>query len=87
MLFRGVEACDHLDDARDTVYSDLGDRRSSKALDRVLLVRSRLAEDGTHAELMRKKGAYYRLYTSQFEDEQGRALLGIRETGADEEDS
>ena len=52
-----------------------------------MISHGQIAEDGTHAELMRKKGAYYRLYTSQFEDEQGRALLGIRETGADEEDS
>ncbi len=59
-----------------------------RGADRILVIsHGQIAEDGTHAELMRKKGAYYRLYTSQFEDEQGRALLGIRETGADEEDS
>ena len=29
----------------------------------------KIIEQGTHRELIRKKGQYYRLYSSQFEEE------------------
>ncbi len=41
----------------------------------VLLGREGIVEQGSHRELIRKRGAYYRLYTSQFIEEQENALL------------
>ncbi len=39
--------------------------------DRILVIDGgRIAEQGTHQELLRKKGAYYKLYTNQFQEEQ-----------------
>ena len=35
-----------------------------------------IAESGTHQELMSKKGAYWRLYTTQFREEKEQELLG-----------
>ena len=47
-----------------------------RSADRILLIRDgRIAEDGTHRQLMALRGEYYRLYTNQFRDEAGRALL------------
>ena len=36
----------------------------------------KIVEQGTHAELMRARGSYYRLYTRQYEDEATSRLLG-----------
>ncbi len=47
-----------------------------RTADRILLIRDgKIAEDGTHRELIAKRGEYYRLYTNQFRDEAGRTLL------------
>ncbi len=47
-----------------------------RSADRILLIRDgKIAEDGTHRQLIAKRGEYYRLYTNQFRDEAGRALL------------
>jgi ATP-binding cassette subfamily B protein len=46
--------------------------------DRILVVRKgRVVEDGTHNELMKKKGYYYRLYTNQFNEDLQDKLLKI----------
>ena len=48
-----------------------------RTADRILLIQDgRIAEEGTHAELIAKQGAYWRLYTNQFQDEQGRKIVG-----------
>ena len=42
--------------------------------DRILVIREgKIVEDGTHRELLAKKGYYYRLYTNQFEEESAKA--------------
>lgn len=47
-----------------------------RAADRILVIQDgKVIEDGTHPQLIVKKGYYYQLYTNQFEDEQGRAIL------------
>lgn len=41
-----------------------------KKADRILVIKDgTITEDGNHAELLREKGHYYRLYTSQFRNE------------------
>jgi ATP-binding cassette subfamily B protein len=41
-----------------------------KRADRILVIEDgRIAEMGTHAELLRARGHYYRLYTQQFRRE------------------
>jgi ATP-binding cassette subfamily B protein len=46
--------------------------------DRILVVKKgRVVEDGTHGELMKKKGYYYRLYTNQFNEDLQDKLLKI----------
>ncbi|MCI1990989.1 MAG: ATP-binding cassette domain-containing protein, partial [Oscillospiraceae bacterium] len=46
-----------------------------KSCSRILYVDSgRIMESGTHDELMAKKGYYYRLYRSQFEDPEKAAI-------------
>ena len=45
--------------------------------DVILVVKDgRIVERGRHAELMRQRGAYYRLYTRQYEDDATSSLLG-----------
>lgn len=44
--------------------------------DRILVLhKGEVVEQGTHSELLKKKGRYYMLYTNQFIDEQERAIL------------
>ncbi|MBN1665815.1 MAG: ABC transporter ATP-binding protein [Anaerolineales bacterium] len=46
-----------------------------KRADRILVIDDgKISEMGSHAELLRKKGHYYRLYTSQFRSEREQAL-------------
>ena len=48
-----------------------------KNADLILVVQDgRIVEQGRHAELLKAKGYYYRLYTRQYEDEATGALLG-----------
>ncbi len=48
--------------------------------DRILLLNAEgLAEQGSHRELIRRRGAYYRLYSSQFIEERETALLAKSE--------
>ena len=46
--------------------------------DIILVIKNgRIVEKGTHKDLMKKKGAYYRLYTTQFNEQLQNELLGI----------
>ena len=45
--------------------------------DVILVVKEgRIVEQGSHRELMRKRGAYYALYMKQFEEETAQSCLG-----------
>ena len=45
-----------------------------KRADRILVIQDgRIAEMGTHAELLKHRGHYYRLYTQQFKVEKEQA--------------
>ena len=47
-----------------------------RRVDRILVIdRARLVEEGTHAELLARRGAYHALYTAQFARERGQALI------------
>lgn len=47
-----------------------------RAADRILvIVDGKVIEEGSHKDLLRKKGYYYRLYTNQFLEEEGARLL------------
>jgi len=47
-----------------------------RSADRILVIdEGRLVEEGSHAELIRLKGRYYRLYTSQFSQESQEKIL------------
>ena len=47
-----------------------------RTADRILVIQNgQITEEGSHRELLRKKGYYYNLYTNQFKDEQSRSLL------------
>ena len=48
-----------------------------RAADRILVIEDgQIREMGTHRELLRQKGAYYKLYMSQFEEERAQEILG-----------
>jgi ATP-binding cassette subfamily B protein len=54
-----------------------------KRADRILVIEDgEVSEMGSHAELMRKRGHYYRLYTRQFRHERGEEYDLYRLTGA-----
>ncbi|HUX22671.1 MAG TPA: ABC transporter ATP-binding protein [Spirochaetia bacterium] len=47
-----------------------------RSADRILVLRKgRVTEEGTHEELLRLRGYYYRLYTNQFMEEEGSRLI------------
>lgn len=47
-----------------------------RGADRILVIDDgKIAEMGTHRELIAKKGAYYKLYTNQFKEERAQAIL------------
>ena len=54
-----------------------------RTADRILVIDDgQIKEMGTHQELLRKKGAYYKLYTNQFQEEQAMEILGKSEETA-----
>ena len=54
--------------------------------DRILVIqKGRVAEEGTHRQLMALRGHYYDLYTNQFREEEENKLLGIEKKGEEEE--
>ena len=49
--------------------------------DRILLIEDgQIVEDGQHEQLLKKRGAYYQLYTNQFREEAASQVLGRKET-------
>lgn len=47
-----------------------------RSADRILVIQGgKIVEDGTHRQLIAKQGYYYKLYTNQFQEEQGLELL------------
>ena len=51
-----------------------------KRADRILVIEDgRIAEMGTHSELLRKGGKYYQLYTKQFRHEMNEAFDPLRQ--------
>ena len=56
-----------------------------RAADRILVIEAgRIAEAGTHHDLLKRRGRYFNLYTSQFTREQTQAMLGQQEIATDE---
>lgn len=48
-----------------------------RSADRILVIEDgKIKESGTHQELLRLRGSYYKLYMSQFEEERTRKILG-----------
>ena len=48
-----------------------------RSADRILLIEDgKIKEEGTHEELLRKRGAYYLLYTNQFREDAESEALG-----------
>ena len=48
-----------------------------RSADRILVIEDgKIRESGTHQELLRLRGSYYKLYMSQFEEDRTRELLG-----------
>ena len=41
----------------------------------LVVMNGKIVEQGTHAELLKKQGNYYRLYTRQYEDEATKGIL------------
>ena len=54
-----------------------------RTADRILVIDDgKIKEMGTHLELLKKKGAYYKLYTNQFQEEAAMDILGKTEETA-----
>ena len=54
-----------------------------RSADRILVIQDgEILEEGTHRELIARRGHYYQLYTNQFTDEAGLAILDGREKQA-----
>ncbi len=54
--------------------------------DKILVIKNGVVtEQGTHDELMERKGYYYRLYTNQFNEKLEAEILGVREEKQEEE--
>ena len=52
-------------------------------VDRILVIREgKITEEGTHQQLMRRKGYYYELYTTQFQEETENRILRSWEAGS-----
>ncbi|NLW19883.1 MAG: ABC transporter ATP-binding protein, partial [Clostridiales bacterium] len=48
--------------------------------DRILLLEDgQITEEGRHEELLRRRGAYYELYTNQFREEAASQVLGKKD--------
>lgn len=84
LIQRGMEAL-----MRDSTSFVIAHRLSTiKRADRIIVLKDGAVEEmGTHAELMRRRGHYYRLYTRQFREqlEQQYDVFGDREEAAAEE--
>jgi ATP-binding cassette subfamily B protein len=52
----------------------------------IVIEDGKIAEQGTHAELLRQRGHYYRLYTQQFRHEL-EVQYGVNEEGVMEEEA
>ena len=51
-----------------------------RSADRILVIEGgKIKEMGTHTELLRRKGSYYHLYMSQFEEERAQELLSAQQ--------
>ncbi|MCI0396770.1 MAG: ABC transporter ATP-binding protein/permease [Chloroflexi bacterium] len=79
LIQRGMEAL-----LRDCTSFVIAHRLSTiKRADRILVIEAgRIAEMGSHAELIRARGHYYDLYTRQFREQREAALNGFRLVGA-----
>ena len=70
---------------QDAIHKVLADRTSFiiahrlstiRSADRILVIqKGKITEQGTHHELIKQKGYYYRLYSNQFLEERESALL------------
>ncbi|MCX8130246.1 MAG: ABC transporter ATP-binding protein/permease [Clostridia bacterium] len=53
-----------------------------KSADRILVIeKGNIIEDGTHKDLLRRKGYYYKLYTNQFIEEQENSVFSDEKAG------
>jgi ATP-binding cassette, subfamily B, bacterial len=53
-----------------------------KRSDRILVInRGKIVEDGSHRELMKKKGVYYKLYTRQLREEREKEVMNVERSG------
>ncbi len=49
-----------------------------RSADRILVIqKGKIVEEGSHQQLLKKRGYYYRLYTNQFMEEEGKRALEI----------
>lgn len=54
-----------------------------RSADRILVIEDgRIKEQGTHQQLLRLKGSYYKLYMSQFEEERAQEILAAKPQSA-----